>query len=379
MPVSVLVTNLAGKALEVEDVSEVKDVKESILRVWNVPLSCQQLICSHCSEPLAGDVDLEDHILEDAVAVTLLITIHKVCEEVCMPSDVRRHHRIQSLETLKQVARKGDEDAIKAVITRVNDRSDEVRAFAVILLAHLADRDDERLFTMLQSCLVDSSAHVRRHAVLAIPMLVSADAPEDWLLVAMCERARDDDASVSVLAVELIPDIVHNSDSRAIAALSECLYDGDVHVKRTALKALSLVVGKGNEGVVQAVCTCLQDDDDLVRFCAVEILPKIAEKDNEVALLSLICRFEDDDIGVRLVALEAAAQMTTKSNVCCTTILTDYLTHPDGNVRLLAVEALGQVAKFGDGQAVHALTEFIEASEDRTAKNAAMELLSQCR
>eukprot|EP00747_Dinoflagellata_sp_TGD_P047829 gnl/TRDRNA2_/TRDRNA2_145240_c0_seq1.p1 gnl/TRDRNA2_/TRDRNA2_145240_c0~~gnl/TRDRNA2_/TRDRNA2_145240_c0_seq1.p1 ORF type:complete len:129 (+),score=30.97 gnl/TRDRNA2_/TRDRNA2_145240_c0_seq1:48-434(+) len=84
----------------------------------------------------------------------------------------RTQKRLAALEVIAGMAETGDENAIKAVTGRLQDKVANVRGMAVEVLAMIADHGDDRVIQALQVALKDEHQQVRRAAQQALDRLL---------------------------------------------------------------------------------------------------------------------------------------------------------------------------------------------------------------
>jgi len=273
MTLRVLVSTLAGKALELEleplDVEsgrKVLELKTAIASsAWGFPHSFQTLVGANSLhvpqdfEPIA-----QSHYL-------LVLSLDMVLQTLKAGSGSQRRDALRDLGKLG--ARAGD-TAAAAVVSCLADPDLSVRLAAAHAIAGVVERGDKRALSALISCLSDHAWGVRHAAVRAIGRI--ARGGDRRSLAALIACFRDHRGGVRLASVSAIAGIAERGDQCTLAAVIAQLANGNAGVRQASLQAIGLIAGADDLQTISAAAALLDDSAEEVRCEAVQAIAQIA-------------------------------------------------------------------------------------------------------
>lgn len=341
----VRVAALTGEVLELRlhDGATVAELKQAVLSKWKLPAACQQILQDGClqdshrlkslktsRQPLTDERSLE---------LTLVISVEAVLRELQSPSARRRLHALKALSAL---GRRGGRPAVVAVVCRLNDPDELVRAAALEFLD--ASRHDDIASTAVRRCLYEGDAALRANALRALSEL-GADAGEQVASdIAACFS--DPDGEVRACAVSALTRLPGRRDSNTAAAVHACLVDGDCRVRRAALRALGEL--QQPSAPLLAMIARLGDAEPTVRSMAVQVISQQAPRGDARAIAAVEALLVHVDAGVRVAAVQVLPQLSEGGDPAVTRALSHCLKDPDANVRAGSMMILSQLSGRGD-------------------------------
>jgi len=252
------------------------------------------------------------------------------------------------LNTVKQIAKKGGQEAVECLAMMVTDPDLEVRRAVVQSLSGSQDKQGQ---ATLLIALRDSDRDLRLRAAKALEAAgwkPSNDEQSVWRAVAYGEFLRAADFgtfAVEPLITELQDphsphrlDAIHSlgrmGDSRAIKPLLAAVSDRDPNIRLAAIDALN---GVGEPDVVTSLINALKDPSKNVRAVAAAALGSAGDA---TAVEPLLAVLPDEDWAVRKAAGDALARLRDKRAV---EPIIALMNDPDQDVRETAVNALGEI------------------------------------
>jgi HEAT repeat protein/beta-lactamase regulating signal transducer with metallopeptidase domain len=249
----------------------------------------------------------------------------------------------------------GNETAIPALISVLNDSSVNVRLAAVEALGNL--QDPRAIDALVQALRTDTDAKVREAAANSLGEIDSARAVPGLIAALGAERVAAVRAKIAWALGEI-------DDARAVEALSAAVRDTNVEVRRQVVWAIGEI--QNAEGI-PALTAAAKDPDAEVRKTAIWGL---GETEDKRSLPVLEAAIRDADVEVRKQAVESIGQLDDLKTAPAG--LLTALRDDDKEVRKAAAEALGNIE---DEEAVPAL---VPLTRDKATevKHAAVEALA---
>ncbi|CAK9108680.1 unnamed protein product [Durusdinium trenchii] len=249
-----------------------------------------------------------------------------------------------------------------------------VKCHALEKLAQVAPRGEDRALDALLAGITDADETVRNKAKESIPTLVL---PGDSMFIArLVAKLSHGDRQVRQTVVEALP--LAAGEAGAGSAMRECallLDHSNWVVRQAALKAVAALSHGQQDCATAIVIPCLQDRDRDIRCQALEILANVAVKGDEQAALSMVACLEDAERDVREAVLRYLPSLARRGCRGLFESVEMYLSHPDVDVRHSAVVLLPHVAE-GCSRSSSALTSLLEDGQVRIRCSAVDALLS---
>jgi len=267
--------------------------------------------------------------------------------------------QMSALDTLAVIG-KGNRLVINDIATLVcsvcsPNRDSCLKCHALKRLAEIAPKGEERALDALLVGLADMDERVRQQAKEVTPGLVR---PGDSMFIArFVEKLRHSDRQVRHAVVETLPLVAGEEGlDRAILECGMLLENNNWVVRQFALKAVaSLAQGGGRDSATVMAISCLQDRDRDIRCEALEIIPKIAPKGDENAILSMMACLTDGERDVREAVLHTLPSLVEGGSQGALKAIETYLVHPDADVRHSAILLLPVLALPGDSGSIWGL------------------------
>jgi HEAT repeat protein len=190
--------------------------------------------------------------------------------------------RVSALADLVRHARAGEAEATRALLSALNDATDEVRAAAAI---GLADAGIERAVPELVRAASDVSGKVRQMALLALGELATREhGPALDALLAAQNASEPAERFQALLALHQL------GAERAEQAIVESMMDPDAEVRRLSFRVAEAHYSDGElpELVHARARAALSEKNPLVRNAAALLLAHFGDASGEDALFQLI-------------------------------------------------------------------------------------------
>lgn len=285
--------------------------------------------------------------------------------------DVRK----RAAEVLEGLAERGDERAIKALTARLEDSDWPTREKSIDALQKIAERGDQRVTEALTIRLLEEkTGGVRRSATEALEKIAKRGDPS--AVAALVGRLTDESWSIRSRAAEALGKIALAGDLAVIEALAARLEEDDHSKVRIFLvKALQALAVKGDPQSIGVVADRVKDIDTRVRYCAVEAIENMAEVGDQRAFSALVIWVQDQDAGVCKRAVEAVVKIAKKGDPRAIEVVATRL--KDGmNIKKAVLTALASLAEKGDEKAIKAAASMLE-DKSESIRIAALEALGK--
>lgn len=272
--------------------------------------------------------------------------------------------QMSALDTLAVIG-KGNKLVINDIATLVCSvcsphRDTCLKCHALKRLAEIAPKGEERALDALLVGLADTDERVRQQAKEAAPVLVRAG--DSMFIARLVEKLRHSDRQVRHAVVETLPIVAGREGvDRAIFECGMLLDANNWLVRQSALKAVaSLAKGGGRHSATTMAISCLQDRDRDIRCEALEILSKIASKGDEQAVLIVMACLTDGERDVRETVLRTLPLLAERGSNRVLEAIETYLAHPDADVRHTAVVLMPALSLPGHSGSICALTPLLD-------------------
>jgi HEAT repeat protein len=199
--------------------------------------------------------------------------------------------------------------AIKAVVTAMKDSNRDVRLAAVNSIRGMAKSGDQMAISAVGGRLEDQDQKVRDAASKVLPQL--SNEFDERLVHEAIQRLTSMHAVVRKTAVETLVTVNTKGAPIVIDGLLKVMNDFDVNVKTFAIKELAKQAGRGHPDATAVVADQLDDTRPRVREAAAAALGEMATKTERHALSKLIGVLHDPALdlygrmGIRAAALKS--------------------------------------------------------------------------
>ncbi|CAK8990633.1 unnamed protein product [Durusdinium trenchii] len=180
--------------------------------------------------------------------------------------DQNSYVRLAAATSLGQVARKGDEEVLEALIARFSDTDASVRRVACAAAGQVSNKSNARVLSALLARSEDRDGGVRRSAVKALEKVAKKEDPQ--VLAALFQRSNDSEAFVRYSAVEALCNLAAEGSPEVVNRMLELQSDRDSRVRCCATEALGRLAVRGDSRVLTSLLQCLDDEADAVRRAA---------------------------------------------------------------------------------------------------------------
>lgn len=254
-------------------------------------------------------------------------------------------HRCAALETLADIADRGDKGAVLAVSACLSHDSPHVRCASLEALARISDTGDQH--SILASCarLRDANPDVAKAAVQALGKLIGT---QDLHVV--CASLKEANPYVQKEALQLIRSVAANLKEHGLSAVSSRLSDPSADVRRAAVDALAQIADKNGDHIA-GVCAHLDTRDAITTAFDLSKNPSLkhaAEQAlhpllNEDAFLSGVrAHVQDVDVPGRLLALQVLGNLA-RSEQRAAVVMCVLLEDREADVRQKTVQLLTEL------------------------------------
>eukprot|EP00931_Biecheleriopsis_adriatica_P036033 TRINITY_DN20777_c0_g1_i1.p1 TRINITY_DN20777_c0_g1~~TRINITY_DN20777_c0_g1_i1.p1 ORF type:complete len:556 (+),score=89.86 TRINITY_DN20777_c0_g1_i1:48-1715(+) len=291
--------------------------------------------------------------------------------------------RATALEVLSQVAERGDQEVLSAVLAKLTDAEACVRCAALAALGCLASsKGDWCVVGPLLTCLEDADDDVRQAAHDQLPRLVSKNDARTIQKVAKC--LEHEDAGVRLDVPVALLRVASRGNACTFESVASRLAHLSCEVRQASVSALEhLARGMEDEAAlvvtpyleheqpetraaaVQLLCTCgtdvtmtikkLTDQDEGVRNAAIDGIARLASLDDPGVIDGVSKLLGSSHAGIRLAALNALRRIVTRGNKQVIPKISSCLKDTSPEMQLAAVDALAQIANPEDSLALSAL------------------------
>eukprot|EP00927_Polykrikos_kofoidii_P037371 TRINITY_DN31513_c0_g1_i1.p1 TRINITY_DN31513_c0_g1~~TRINITY_DN31513_c0_g1_i1.p1 ORF type:complete len:915 (-),score=180.45 TRINITY_DN31513_c0_g1_i1:89-2764(-) len=314
--------------------------------------------------------DTDEHVRRAAVTALAELAVPGDSEVVelfvgCLrdKDSATRHEAADSLER-GFIARRGDEAAVRLLMPLCGEAEmSQIRALAVRVLAHVAQRGDDRCLECAFKLCVDSDSEVRLAAARAVGdlALAGSSAASDVLL----KLAEDDDEDVRVATLEALASISPPGDVAITTIAVRLLRDDDSDVRSAAVSTLRSVACRGSTEFTSTALVMANGEDEDLRFIGLRALSVLADIGNSYVLEVACERAHDSDEDVRRAAVQVLEVIAPrcgcqgrdegdhgnirKFGSALATVLERLHSDEDTDVRQAAAEATAAMAPSRDG------------------------------
>lgn len=179
--------------------------------------------------------------------------------------------RLCAAKCLASVTDKGNRTVALVLIQCLQDVDEDVSRAAVATLKSIAGRGNMEIVALLSDCI--NNGHGSIHCQEAMQALAHVSERGDAGVVSLISAYLDDaHADVRYSALRALTVVASRSDSESIDRIARCLDDVDADVRHTAVKALHRIAEANNIVVIASLKTCLHDSNDMVRCAARDAL-----------------------------------------------------------------------------------------------------------
>lgn len=250
--IHVTLLNIAGdqREIQVGPSSRAADLKTVVWALWHVPPECQTLVVG--MEVVDFSERLADRCRDGAGAlvVTVLVSVDHVIQDLERTEVVARSFRemmeeskmIPALRVLAQLGPKCCDIALTPITLCLQSCSGRVAMQALETLRQVAGRGNERAVDAVAALLEDPPEDADA-AVAAVETLGALSMPGDGrAIAALVAQLVSKNAHIRLAAVQALNTVAEEGDEYSIDALSLRLDDQDDAVRRAATRALMRIV-----------------------------------------------------------------------------------------------------------------------------------------
>lgn len=182
--------------------------------------------------------------------------------------------RLYAAKYLATVTDKGNRSVALVLIQCLLDVDEDVSRAAVTTLKSTAGQGNMEIVALLSDCI--KNGHGSIHGRAAMQALAHVSERGDAVVVSLISaHLADTHADVRYSALRALAVVASVSDPVSIDGITRCLQDADADVRHTAVKALHRIAEANNTVAVAALKTCLCDSNDLVRCAARDTLVRL--------------------------------------------------------------------------------------------------------
>mmetsp|Transcript_43496 Transcript_43496/g.114753 ORF Transcript_43496/g.114753 Transcript_43496/m.114753 type:complete len:445 (-) Transcript_43496:3-1337(-) len=267
--------------------------------------------------------------------------------------------RCAALETLADIADRGDKGAVLAVSACLSHDSPHVRCASLEALARISDTGDQH--SILASCarLRDANPDVAKAAVQALGKLIGT---QD--LHVICASLKEANPCVQKEALQLIRSVAANLKEHGLSAVSSRLSDPSADVRRAAVDALAQIADKNGDHIA-GVCARLDTRDAIttafdlsknqsLQHAAEQALHPLLKED--AFLLGVRAHVQDVDVRGRLLALQVLGNLARHEQRAAV-VMCVLLEDREADVRQKTVQLLAEVTADESGEITAAVAE----------------------
>eukprot|EP00746_Dinoflagellata_sp_MGD_P005765 gnl/MRDRNA2_/MRDRNA2_111162_c0_seq1.p1 gnl/MRDRNA2_/MRDRNA2_111162_c0~~gnl/MRDRNA2_/MRDRNA2_111162_c0_seq1.p1 ORF type:complete len:780 (-),score=174.34 gnl/MRDRNA2_/MRDRNA2_111162_c0_seq1:123-2462(-) len=352
------VRHLALQALE--ELTEAWDEEKVKVALWYSPLMLQLRELSLHGESFARLATLEG-------VCKVAVTCDKEAVETvigCLKKSTEWEVKVVAVKGIRQLAKKGDTDAISALATCVGDSCGLVRGAASEALPHVAGSAGlSWALAEVAPLLQHKNSSIRHDATEVTTRLAiragagnAMQGKKDFYVEDSCVREAavrmtNQNAGVRQTGIETMKRLAEVRTPGVVDAVIQALRDAKTGKERlTALQALLRASCPGNSSSFAAALPCLQDLDSIVRHAATEVLKHTAPtKGAAVSEITkterMLCQeLESSFQGTRLGALKVLRHLTLEKRMEGLSVVARCVEDSDPHLRLEAAEALQDFA-----------------------------------
>lgn len=282
----------------------------------------------------------------------------------CLKKESEWEVKVVAVKGIRQLAKKGDTEAISALTACLEDSSGLVRNAASEALPHVAGSKGlssalaevspllQHKSNCIRQCATNATTRLAIRAGARNAMYDQKDSfVEDSCIREAAVQLTNTNAGVRQAGVETMKRLAEVRTPGVVDAVIQALRDAKNSKERhTGLQALLRVSTPGNSLSFAAAMSCLQDPDSLVCDAAAEVLKHTAPRNGaadieiEEAERMLYQQLEHSSKGAGLAALRVISHLTLAKRVDGLIVLATCIEASDGHFRLAAVKALQDLA-----------------------------------
>jgi HEAT repeat protein len=327
---------VASRALECLKVlgQQTADDTSSMNAVCELLSSKKRYMRAAGVETLSG---LNFTLLNDVVTQTVISGLCGLIESGSLPSD--KNIMLKAIRALQHVCQEVGQDnatSIDTVCRQTSAEDGDIRLYAVIALAFLANRGNAQVLSTLIRSLQDEDDVVRDAAVKSLKYVAQRGDEESLNLIVSC-------AHHGCAAILALRHVAERGDERVLTLLTLHLEDADPDVRRAALKALAKVAERADVQRAEMVTRCLKDPDADVRCAAVGTLASIAPQGNSIVIAGLKLCLCDWRWPVRRDAISCLASLMEAGDTSVWRAIANCTKDDEMLVRQAAQEALSSL------------------------------------